>query len=210
MKILAQPHPLLRLGVLASHNGSTLQAILDACASGRLAATVPVVISNNSRSRALTRAQAAGVATHHLSSATHPDAAALDRAIEAALASAQVDVVVLAGYMKKLGSSTLARYQGRVINTHPALLPKFGGEGMYGDRVHAAVLAAGERVSGCTVHLVDAGYDTGAPLAQTTVVVEPGDTTDTLSARVQLAEKALLISVLVDIAASRVIAGQAL
>lgn len=161
----------LRLGILASHAGTTMQAVLDACASGDLDADVGVVISNNSRSGALARARSAGIPALHLSSATHPDEAALDRAVLAALTDHDASLIVLAGYMKRLGPLTLSHYRGRVLNTHPALLPKFGGRGMFGDRVHEAVLAAGEKVSGATVHVVDGDYDTGPILSQRQVEV---------------------------------------
>ena len=174
----------LPLGVLASHGGTNLQAIIDACADGALDAEVRVVISNNSRSRALERARRANIPTAHLSSVTHPDPARLDSAIADTLASHSVQLVALAGYMKKLGPRTLARYRARILNIHPALLPKFGGRGMYGERVHAAVIAAGERVSGASVHLVDAEYDQGPVIAQAEVPVLPGDTPAALAARV--------------------------
>lgn len=188
------------LGVLASHTGTTLQAILDAVASGELPLRLGIVISNNSGSRALERARAVGIATQHLSSKTHPDEALLDSAIADALHGAGANLVFLAGYMKRLGPLTLGRYRGRILNTHPALLPKFGGHGMYGEHVHRAVLASGERVSGATVHIVDGGYDTGPSIDQVQVPVEPEDTVEALAARVQLRERALVVSVLTRIA----------
>ncbi len=190
----------LRIGVLASHEGTTLQAILDACAAGEIAARVVTVISNNSDSGALRRAHAAAAVGVHLSSKTHPEPGALDAAIILALTEQQVDVVMLAGYMKKLGPALLERYRGRILNTHPALLPKFGGHGMYGMRVHEAVLRAGQTESGPSVHLVDAEYDTGRVLAQAQVPVEPGDTPDSLAARVQERERRLVVTVLGQIA----------
>jgi phosphoribosylglycinamide formyltransferase-1 len=193
----------MNIAVLASHEGTTLQAVLDACAAGRIAARIALVISNNAESGALRRARGAGVATLHLSRATHPDEQQLDRAIRDALTHYDSELILLAGYMKKLGPATRAAYGGRILNTHPALLPRFGGQGMHGALVHRAVLAAGERVSGATVHLVDEGYDTGPALAQVTVPVETGDTEETLAARVQQAERALLVDVLADIASGR-------
>jgi phosphoribosylglycinamide formyltransferase-1 len=194
----------VKLGVLASHEGTTLQAIIDACASGNLPAQVAVVVSNNRDSGALRRAREAGIASRHLSGQTHPDPDALDRAIREALVKHGVDVVVLAGYMKKLGPETLGRFDGRVVNTHPALLPKFGGQGMYGLNVHRAVLAAGEQTTGASVHLVTGEYDAGAVIAQCEVPVEPGDTPEALAARVQHHERALLVDVLRSIADGRV------
>jgi len=193
----------MRIAVLASHEGTTLQAVLDGCASGRIAAHVVLVISNNADSGALRRARAAGVEALHLSSRTHASAEALDRAVCAALADRRADLVLLAGYMKKLGPVTLERFAGRVLNTHPALLPKFGGAGLYGMHVHRAVLAAGERTSGASLHLVDREYDTGPVIAQTQVAVQVDDTAEALAARVQSAERELLVSVLGDIAAGR-------
>jgi phosphoribosylglycinamide formyltransferase 1 len=114
------------VGVLASGEGTTLQSIVDACAARRIQGDVAVVISNNSGSGALRRARAAGIPAHHLSSVTHPAPQALDAAIKAALVDGWVDVVFLAGYLKRLGPGTLAAFRGRVLNTHPALLLKLG------------------------------------------------------------------------------------
>ena len=191
---------LLRLGILASHAGTTMQAIVDACLQGRLHADVRVVIGNNSRSGALARARTHGIAIAHLSGATHPNADDLDRAIMETLDDHRVDVVALAGYMKRLGPLVLSRYKGRLLNTHPALLPKFGGQGMFGDRVHKAVLATGEKVSGATVHVVEDDYDTGPVLSSVEVPVEKGDTPETLRERVQKAEREHYVEVLEKIA----------
>ncbi len=191
---------LLRIGVLASHEGTTLQAILDACAGGLIGARVALVLSNNSDSGALRRARAAGAAAVHVSSKTHPDPQALDDAMTQALLDADVQVVMLAGFMRKLGPRLLQAFAGHILNTHPALLPKFGGQGMYGLKVHQAVLAAGEAESGASVHLVDAEYDSGRVLAQIRVAVAPGDTPEALAARVQERERELVISVLGQLA----------
>ena len=186
----------MRIGILASHEGTTLQAVLDAIADGRLAAVVAVVISNNGGSGALRRAREAGVPAVHLSSATHPDPDELDREIRAALTSRQVDLVFLAGYMKKLGRHVLRDFGGRIWNTHPALLPRYGGQGMYGRRVHEAVLAAGDTETGASIHLVDAEYDTGRVIAQCRVPVLAGDSVDDLAARVQASERELIVQTL--------------
>jgi phosphoribosylglycinamide formyltransferase-1 len=191
---------LLRIGALASHEGTTLQAILDACNDGTLSARVVAVVSNNSDAGALRRARAAGSRAIHLSSKTHADADLLDAAIARALLEHDVEVVMLAGYMKKLGPALLAQYRGRILNTHPALLPKFGGHGMFGMRVHEAVLRAAETESGPSVHLVDAEYDTGRVLAQARVPVMAGDTPESLAARVQERERRLVVQVLQQVA----------
>ena len=166
-----------------------MQAIIDACHEGRLHAEVRVVISNNSRSGALERARTHGIPAHHLSGATHPDPSDLDAAVLERLTGHDVDVVALAGYMKRMGPLVLSHYKGRLLNTHPALLPKFGGQGMYGDRVHEAVLASRDKVSGATVHLVEGDYDTGPVISQVEVPVLATDTLETLRERVQEAER---------------------
>jgi phosphoribosylglycinamide formyltransferase 1 len=194
----------MRIGVLASHEGTTLQAIIDACAAGVLRARVATVISNNRDSGALQRARAASIAAYHLSSQTHPDSEALDAAICRALVDHEVDIVVLAGYMKKLGPLTLARFRGRILNTHPALLPRFGGTGMYGLHVHRVVLAAGETMTGASVHLVDEEYDAGPIVAQCEVAVEGADSPEALAERVQPHERALLVDVLARILDGRI------
>ncbi len=190
----------LRIGVLASHGGSNLQAVLDAAASGRLDAIVAVVISNNRDSGALQRAAAAGVPWAHLSGKTHPSPDDLDAAIHETLALHEVDVVLLAGYMKKLGPRTLDAFRGRILNVHPALLPRHGGKGMFGMAVHEAVLAAGDAVTGATVHVVEEEYDTGPVLAQRQVPVLPDDTPEALRERVLAVEHALVVDVLQGIA----------
>ena len=193
---------MLKLGFLTSHTGSNMQAIIDACTAGTLAAEPCVVISNNSRSGALARARQENIAAYHLSERTHGEA--LGGAILAAMQRHEVEAICLAGYMKKLGAEVLAAYEGRILNIHPALLPKFGGQGMYGMRVHEAVLAAGERESGATVHLVDEEYDQGRVLAQEKVPVKAEDTPETLQKRVLAAEHRLYAATLARIAAGEI------
>jgi phosphoribosylglycinamide formyltransferase 1 len=188
------------LGILASGEGTTLQALLDACARQDLVAQVGVVISNNSGSGALRRAADARVACAHLSSKTHPEPSGLDGAIRSCLEDRGVELVVLAGFLKKLGPLTLSAYGGRILNTHPALLPKFGGPGMFGRHVHRAVLAGGDAVSGASVHMVTAEYDAGPVLAQRSVPVHRDDTADTLAERVQTVERALLVDFIAEVA----------
>ncbi len=190
----------MNLGFLASHNGSNMQAIIEACKSGRLKAKPAVVISNNADSGALARAGRESIPHYHLSSRTHPSPELLDEAILEALLRHQVDIVILAGYMKKLGRQTLSRFAGAILNIHPALLPKFGGQGMWGMHVHEAVLAAGETESGASVHLVDEEYDSGPVIAQARVPVMAADTAQTLAARVLEVEHQLFPNVLQQIA----------
>jgi phosphoribosylglycinamide formyltransferase 1 len=193
----------VKIGVLASHEGTTLQGILDACAAGRIQGSVGVVISNNGSSGALRRARAAGIPAPHLSSVTHPVPEALDGAIAHALAANHVDVVFLAGYLKRLGPATLAAFRGRVLNTHPALLPKFGGQGMFGDRVYEAVLESGDEESGVSVHLVDEAYDTGRVVRQARIPVEPKDCVESLKMRTRECERELVVQTLASMASSQ-------
>jgi phosphoribosylglycinamide formyltransferase-1 len=194
----------VKLGFLASHRGSDMQAVVDACASGRLTATPAVVISNNAGSEALARARQHGMPYAHLSGTTHPAPGRLDGAIRDTLVSHGVELVVLAGYMKRLGPLTLERFEGRVLNIHPALLPKFGGQGMYGRHVHEAVLAAGERETGITIHLVDAEYDHGRVVAQCRVPVLAGDSVESLAQRVLAREHEFLVETLAGIVSGAV------
>ena len=195
----------LRIGVLASGAGTTLQAVMDACERGIVAGRVVVVIGNNSRAKARQRAEAHGVPFLHLSGRTHPDEHELDAAVRDGLLEHGAQLVLLAGYMKKIGAATLAAFPGRVINTHPSLLPRYGGRGMYGAKVHGAVLAGGESRSGISVHVVDGDYDTGPVLAQETVAVEPGDDVASLAARVQSREREFLVDVLRRIARGEIL-----
>jgi phosphoribosylglycinamide formyltransferase-1 len=172
-----------------------MQAIIDACKQGRLDAVPCVVISNNSDSMALQRARNEGIPGYHISGETHPGDAE-DGEILRVLRQHTVDTVILAGYMKRIGSATLAVYRGRILNIHPALLPKFGGQGLYGRRVHEAVLQAGETVTGVTVHVIDEHYDTGPILNQCRVPVQEGDTPDSLAERVLRREHVLYVETL--------------
>lgn len=191
---------MIRIAALASHGGSILQAVMDACADGRLNGELVLVISNNSGAQALARAREAGIPTAHLSTSTHPDPEALDAAMSETLVESGADWVLLAGYMKRLGPQVLSTFHERIINTHPALLPKYGGQGFYGRRVHEAVLAAGDEESGATVHLVDENYDSGPVLSQVRVPVRPEDRAEDLEARVKAAERKLIVATLAQLA----------
>jgi phosphoribosylglycinamide formyltransferase-1 len=186
----------MNLGFFASGRGTNMQAVMDACKAGYLAAKPRLVIGNNSESEALARARREGIPAYHFSSKTHPDPVQLDRAILSVLVQQDVDFIVLAGYMKKLGEATLSAYRGRVINIHPALLPKYGGEGMYGTHVHEAVIAAGDRETGVTIHLVDRDYDHGDILAQCRLPVLKNDSAATLAVRVLEREHTFLVETL--------------
>lgn len=189
----------MRIGVLASGRGTNLQAILDACAEGRLPATVALVVSDRADAAALGRAAAAGVAARVVPRERFPDRAAHDEAIVAALREAGVETVVLAGYMRVVTATLLRAFPGRVLNIHPALLPAFPG-------LHAQrqALEYGVKVSGCTVHLVDEGMDTGPIILQAAVPVADDDDEARLSARILVEEHRLLVDALRLLAEGRI------
>lgn len=194
----------MKIAILASHGGSNMQAVLDAIAGGTLVMEPSIIISNNRKAHALERAAAARIPHRVLNGTTHPEPADLDHAILTALRESGTDLVLLAGYMKKLGPATLSHFDGRIVNIHPSLLPKFGGQGMYGSRVHEAVLAAGEAETGVTIHLVDGAYDEGRILAQTPVPVLKGDTAETLAVRVLEREHQFLVETLVRVSTGEI------
>ena len=190
----------MRIGVLASGGGSNLQSIIDHSLNGSLDGEVVAVISNNSSAGALERARRHGIEALHISGATEGSPETADRRIADELARRSVDIIALAGYMKKIGPVLLERFAGRIVNIHPALLPHFGGPGMYGMHVHRAVIAAGAKESGPTVHFVDEQYDHGAILASRTVPVLPDDTPESLQERVLVQEHELYPAALQELA----------
>jgi phosphoribosylglycinamide formyltransferase 1 len=179
------------VAVLGSGGGTNLQALLDGLGDSG-PARVARVIWSRADAAALERARRAGVPSVVLAAPSDPDE------LLAALGDARL--AVLAGYLKRIPPAVVARFRWRLINIHPALLPGFGGPGMYGRRVHAAVLASGAAVSGATVHYVDDAYDNGAIIAQWPVPVHAGDTPESLAARVLAAEHRLLPSVVLELA----------
>jgi formyltetrahydrofolate-dependent phosphoribosylglycinamide formyltransferase len=182
--------------VLASGGGTNLEALLAALHSSPAPlARVFLVVSDRPNAGALERARRAGVTATVLRDPADP--------AELLAALQDVELVVLAGYLKLVPPAVVARFRWRMINIHPALLPAFGGAGMYGRRVHAAVLASGAAESGATVHYVDEEYDRGPIIAQARVPVLPGDTAETLAARVLEAEHRLLPSVVLELARRR-------
>jgi phosphoribosylglycinamide formyltransferase 1 len=183
----------LRLAVCVSGGGSNLGA-LQAALSGSTQVRIVLVLSNRADAPALERARVAGISARILSD-PQDGAEWLGH-----LREAKVDLIVLAGYLKLVPSAVIAAFRDRVVNIHPALLPDFGGPGMYGRRVHEAVLRSGVSHSGATVHLVDEEYDHGAILAQARVPVLPGDSPETLAARVLRAEHRLLPAVILKAA----------
>lgn len=187
-----------RFGVLVSGHGSNLQAIIDATASGGIAGEVGVVLSNRPGVFALERASRSGIPAHAVSHRAFADRVEFERALLKELAAARVDWVVLAGFMRLLSPHFIAAYRQRIVNIHPSLLPAFPGV-----RAIEQAFDYGVRVTGCTVHLVDEGMDTGPILAQRAVPVGPQDTLESLSERMHEAEHSLYVEVLAAIAAGR-------
>ena len=182
--------PAVQIAVLASGRGSNLQALLDTLEPASSPGRIALVVSNGADAGALSVARAAGVVAETIGRDGQDSDTLLDH-----LRAHDIGLIVLAGFLKRVPDAVIAAYRGRVINIHPALLPAFGGPGMYGRRVHEAVLASGARVSGATVHAVDEVYDRGPILAQWPVPVRPGDTPETLAERVLHVEHLLLPAV---------------
>jgi len=184
----------LRLAFLASNNGSAMRAIVGAIAAGTLAAEAVILVSNRAAAPALAFAAAHRMNAVVIPTKDDPDAA--DARLCAALMEEKIDLVILSGYLRKLGPQTLAVFENRILNTHPALLPKHGGQGMYGRRVHEAVVAAGDTETGATIHLVDGEYDHGRIIAQAKLPVTPDMTVDAVEQAVLAAEKELFVETL--------------
>lgn len=188
----------LQLGFLASANGSSARAIVAAIRAGDLAAEPRLLVSNNRNAAALAFASESGIPALYIPTQADPDAA--DARLAAEMAAHGVELIVLSGYLRQLGPKTLARYAGRILNIHPGPLPRFGGHGMYGRRVHEAVIAAGVAESGICIHLVDAEYDRGPVVARRAAPVMAGDTAETLEARVTALEPEFYVETLRRIA----------
>ena len=197
----------MNIAVFASHGGSDLQAIIDGCKSNKINAEVVAVISNNGDSMALRRALNEGVPAYYLSAKKFGSEETLAKEILAVLTTHNVDMIFLAGYMRMLHITVLEKYNNRIFNIHPALLPKFGGKGMYGMNVHTAVIEAKEKETGVTIHRVNAEYDSGEIVAQTKVPVLENDTPEILAARVLEREHSFLVEVLSDISDGKISLG---
>jgi phosphoribosylglycinamide formyltransferase 1 len=191
-----------RLAVLASGQGSTFEALVEAGRRGEMCADVVLLIVSRQNAPATEVARRLGVECVVLDEKLL-GSAACDAAMENLLTDRRADLVVLGGYARKVGPRTLRAFAGRLINTHPAPLPRFGGKGMFGEHVHRAVLEAGVATSAATVHLVDEEYDSGPVIAERPVPVLAGDDVATLRERVQTVERALLIATISDLADRR-------
>ena len=189
---------MIRLGILASHQGTNFQIIADACAEGNLNAQVVALICNNSNAPVIRRANSMRIPAYHISGSTLSEASELDAAINKRLTSSRTELIILAGYMKKIGPLVLNKFAGRIINVHPSLLPRYGGQGYFGMRVHEAVIAAGDKETGATVHHVTETYDEGEPIRQEKIAVAPGDTPESIAKKLQPIEHKMLIETIRD------------
>lgn len=194
----------LRLAFMASGSGTNFQSIIDAIKNGSLNADPILLISNNSKAFALERAKNEGLQSYHISSIKYPNEKELNEKLLSIFYKNNINLIVLAGYMKKIDISIINEFDNRITNIHPALLPKYGGKGMYGMNVHKAVIDAGETESGATVHLVNSEFDKGQILAQKKVAIEKDDTPETLAAKVLTIEHKLYPETLQNIAIGKI------
>ena len=184
---------MLKISVMVSGGGTNFQAVIDGIESGQIPdAKIVQVISSSPKAFALERAAKHGIPGTVVSTADFPDPDRKSDRILALLKEKETDLIVLAGYMSVVDKKIIDCYRGKIITIHPSLIPKYCGKGFFGKKVHAAVLAGGETVSGATVHYVDEGIDTGAIISQEQVPVLPGDTPDTLAERVLVTEHKIL------------------
>jgi len=184
----------MNLGIFASGNGSNLQAIMDAIESSYLKdIKIVVVISNNNKSNALLRSSKANIPSYYI------DSRLIDVDGLKVLQVYNVDLVILAGYLRKVGRGILDSYNGRIINIHPALLPKYGGKGMYGIRIHERVIESGDKETGVTIHWVDEEYDTGSIIKQVRIPIYKNDNAQILSERVLKVEHKTLVKVIKEL-----------
>ncbi|MBN1981987.1 MAG: phosphoribosylglycinamide formyltransferase [Chitinivibrionales bacterium] len=174
----------MNIAVFASGAGSSFQVLIDKQQQGLLQAHVAVLFCNNSTVQACDRARTNGIAVVHCAPSHFSDPAQYCEKLSQELALRKIDLIVLAGYMKLLPSAVVALYRNRILNIHPALLPAFGGKGMYGKRVHQAVIEYGAKISGLTIHFVDEEYDRGPVIFQRAVAVNDDDTAETLASRI--------------------------
>lgn len=191
-----------RLVILASGKGTTFTAIAEACKEGRLTGEISGLVVSRDGIPVIDKAEEFGVPTVVVEPARFRERSSWDHTLTAAVAGYAPDLIALAGFTQLLGPEFLKKFEGKIVNTHPSLLPKFGGPGMYGRNVHEAVLKAKEKESGVSVHWVAGDYDSGPVIARKSVPVYPGDTARTLAERVQAIEKDFYISILSDLLTS--------
>lgn len=194
----------MNIAFLASHNGSAARAIAEACLNGALPARPSLLVSNNTSSAAIVWAKELGLKTAVINAANSQDP---DAAIAGLFADNQIDLVVCSGYMKLIGAKTLGSVRGAILNTHPALLPRHGGKGMYGRHVHQAVFDAKDAETGVTIHLVDGEYDHGRVIAQKRLPVVSGESVEEIENKVKSAEPDFYIETISNIMSGEITLG---
>ena len=188
-----------KLAILVSGRGSNMSAIIDACEQDRISASVEIVLSNNADAKALSIAKEKRINTVYISSQTHTNPEQLDAVMRNTLLKHNIDLIILAGFMKKIGPKVLSEFEGKILNIHPSLLPKYGGKGFYGMNIHRAVVDAGDKESGATIHLVCGDYDDGKILAQETVTLNEEDTPESLAKKILKIEHGFYVKTIQEI-----------
>ncbi len=184
----------MKISFLASHGGSAAKHIIKSIREKELDAQIGIVITNNKNSAIYQWCIDNQVDVVHLSGKTHPELDAEDKAIHEELVKAKTNLIVLSGYMKKIGSNTLTEYANKILNIHPSLLPRHGGKGLFGDKVHDSVIKSGDLQSGATVHFINEEYDEGPVVAQKKIDLGDGETSKSLKAKVQAIECELYLN----------------
>ena len=173
-----------KIAVLASGGGTNFQAVIDACKSGVIDGEIVILIYNRKDAYAQKRAQIADIPTKYINRIAEGGVESMQSKVYDELLAAQADIIILAGYLEKLSEKVVKRWENKIINTHPSLIPMFCGKGNYGKKVHQKVIDNGVKISGCTIHLVDANYDTGPIIMQHPVEVKQDDTPESLADRI--------------------------
>ena len=184
-----------RIGILSSYNGSGFETIQKSCENKELDAQVVLVISNNSNAKVLEKAENKNIPNFIINSKKYPDEN-LDEKITAMMLEFKVDYIFLSGYMKKIEKNLINNFENKIINSHPALLPKFGGKGMYGTNVHKAVIESKEKESGCTIHFVNENYDEGEFILQNSITLDKNESVETLENRIKALESSTIVEAL--------------
>ncbi|MCH7690566.1 MAG: phosphoribosylglycinamide formyltransferase [candidate division Zixibacteria bacterium] len=178
----------IRIAVFISGGGTNLQALIDASKTGKLSAEISLVVSSNANAFGLTRAKNAEISTFVFKEKKYESKSEASQDLLEKLKESKIDYIALAGYLRLLSPELISAYNGKIINMHPALLPKYGGQGMYGRHVHEAVLASGDKETGVTFHIVDEAYDHGRIIEQFNLPVLENDTPESLQERVLIKE----------------------
>lgn len=182
-----------KIAVLASGGGTNFQALIDGCKGGMINGQIVLLIYNRKEAYAKKRAEIEGIDHVYINRIACGSMEKMQSEVYKNLCKVDADIIVLAGYLEKLNQQTVEKWENKIVNTHPSLIPKFCGQGFYGRKVHQAVIDNGEKESGCTIHLVDANYDTGPVIMQKIVTVNKGDTAELLSERILPYEHELLV-----------------